>query len=286
MLIILPLIIAIVLRVIPYIDNTVPLGYDPGIYKYEIERYWKGLPEIIPSDLENWDRQWSPPGLFMITSILHLYGFDSFDYYNYLFIFFDVIVVLAVYSAGKRFFSQEAGIIAALFYSVSLVQFKAFELFYYKNVVSIFLALIAIYLYKSKKYIPLVMTGAVVGAIHRPTFLIFGLVYLLSLCSDYFREQESKDILRKFVSGCLILLLAIAFYIPVHFSALLPLKGVVESTKEAVESIESGKEKKAIGGGHFITSEKYHYSAMYYLPLAVSGALVTLRMRKINPIIL
>jgi 4-amino-4-deoxy-L-arabinose transferase-like glycosyltransferase len=158
--IVIPLLIAIAIRAIPFIDNSVPLGYDPGFYKYEIERYWKGLPEIIPPDLEDWDRQWSPPGLFIITSILHLYGFNSFDNYNFLFIFFDVLVVFAIYAAGKRYFSQEAGIIAALFYSVSLVQFAAFYLFYYKNLVSVYLALIAFYMLKSKKYLPLILTGA------------------------------------------------------------------------------------------------------------------------------
>jgi hypothetical protein len=281
-----PLLLAVIFRAIPYIDNSVPLGYDPGIYKYEIERYWKGLPEIIPPDLENWDRQWSPPGLFIITSILHLYGFNSFDHYNFLFIFFDVLVVLAIYAAGKRYFSQEAGIIAALFYSASFVQFRAFWLFYYKNVIAIFLALIAVYLFKSKKYVPLVITGVLIGAVHRPTFLVFGLIYLFSLAENVFSEGK-KDTVRKFFSGCLILILAISFYIPAHMSALSLLKGVMKSTEETVEGVFSQDMNggKSIGGGTFISSDEYHYSAIFYLPLAVSGAFIMLREKNFNSIV-
>jgi len=284
--IVIPLLIAITIRAIPYIDNSVPLGYDPGFYKYEIERYWKGLPEIIPSDLENWDRQWSPPGLFILTTILRLYGFDSFDYYNFLFIFFDVLIVLGIYSAGKRYFSQEAGIIAALFYSFSLVQFAAFYLFYFKNVVSVFLVLIAFYLLKSKKYLPLVITGAVVGAIHRPTFLIFGLTYLLSFAGDLITpsDRTKANLLRKFVSGLLILSLAIAFYVPAHLSALAPLKSIIESTEGKIqETVEDKISPQRSGAGNFIPVEDFIYSSMYYLPLAVSGFLLAIRKKNLNP---
>jgi len=301
-LVILILFLALIFRVIPYSNSSIPLGYDPGIYKYEIERYWQGLPEIIPPDLESWDRGWSPPGLFILTNILHLYGFNQFDHYNALYIFFDIIIALGIYVVGKRFYSKEVGLIAAFFFSVSRVQFGVFYLFFFKNVLAIFLTLITLYLFKTKKYIPLVIVGAVVGAVHRPTFLILGLVYVFSLIPAKF-ESSNKDLFVKIIAGGLILVIALGFFMPVHQKALSPLNRVVESTQARFlsvlgmdDSLEGDSTKSqpqsqttvsstrsVMGTGTFVTPFEYSFIAIFYVPLAFMGFLISAYRRNFNP---
>ncbi len=41
-----PVVLIIMFRIIPYLRNSVPLGYDPGIYKYIIETYQQNLPDL------------------------------------------------------------------------------------------------------------------------------------------------------------------------------------------------------------------------------------------------
>jgi len=262
---ILPIFVASMIRIMPYIDNNIPLGYDPGIYKYIIEKYWEGLPKIIPEDLDNWIKSGHPPGLFILTTILHLYGFNSFNLYVYLFIFFNVLIALGIYVACKEIFCKEVAIIASFFFSVSIVQFQTFWFFYYKNVLAIFLALLALYLLKSRKYIPLILIGAVVGAIHRPTFLIFIIAYLLYMI------VERNDLRQKLLCGLTILALALAFYVPAHIQAILqPLKPLIELE---------------IGPGTFISFYTYQYSSLYYLPLAIIGMMIAVGRGNINPIL-
>jgi len=263
--ILLPILVALLLRITPYLDNSIPLGYDPGIYKYIIERYWEGLPSIIPGDLEKWI-VWNPPGLFILTTLLHIFGFSTFDQYLILFIFFDILIILGIYAVVRRYFSTEAALIASFFYAVSFVQFKAYSAFFYKNILAIFLALIFLYLLRSenrKNYIPLILIGAFLGAVHRPTFLLIGLVYLFSFI-------ERRDIRYKFLAGAAILLLAVAVYVPEHLQSLNLLQKVVSL------NVQEGK---------FYSVEDYHYSSMFYLPLSVAGGLIALRKRNLNPVL-
>jgi len=297
-LIFIPITLVFFLRILPYLNYNVPLGYDPGIYKYEIERYWRGLPNVMPPDLESWDRRWSPPGLFILTTVLHLYGFDSFYQYIYLFIFFDIMLVVGLYVSGKKFFGQKAGLIAAFFCSISYVQFGAFYYFYFKNIVALFLVLISSYFFKSGKYVPLILVGAVLGSIHRPTFLIFALVYLSLLARQLFSSGRIFLVfIRNFSIGLLILALAFVFYIPTHLSALNYLEWFLNpnldiiapntGTNPPLLEQEGGMTfEKSIGSGTFISISDYYLVSMFYLPLAFSGLLFAMRNRNFNFFIL
>src|SRR3989344_9459200 len=73
-LILIPLILILTVRVMPYINNNTPLGYDTGIYKYIAENYKDNLPNIPEFQLDDWIRANHEPGLFVFTDILYLIG--------------------------------------------------------------------------------------------------------------------------------------------------------------------------------------------------------------------
>lgn len=261
-LIILAFAVILASRLLPYMNNTVPLGYDPGIYKYVMESYLQNLPAIPKENIDLWVRSGFEPGLFIITDLLYLIGFDTQTILTLVFIFFELLLGTGIFVAANRFFGRNAGILSLLIFSISIVQFKVFWYMYYKNVVAIFVMLLALYFFKSGKHLPFILTAAFVGALHRPTFLIFGLIYLAYIAAH--RKERIKNTL----SGVAVLALALTFYIP----------NIKEAIIDNIEPIITAN----IGAGTFVSFSTYQFSSLPYLPFAVLGFFMLVRKRDMN----
>jgi hypothetical protein len=257
-----PLTLILAFRVMPYLGNSVPLGYDPGIYKYIMEAYSENLPDLPKENIDHWVRSAYAPGLFIITDLLYIVGFDTHAILTWVFIFFELLLGLGIYAAANKFFGREVGILSLLIYSISIVQFKVFWYMYYKNVVALFVMLIALQLFKSGKYLPFILTAAFIGALHRPTFLIFGLMYLAYIAA------HRKEFFKNALTGTAILALALTFYIP----------NLREAIIGNIEPIITAN----IGAGTFISFFTYQFSSLPYLPFALLGFLILARKRDLN----
>lgn len=267
-LVLLPIAILLVFRIIPYMNNSVPLGYDPGIYKYIMETYSNSLPVLPGENLEIWARNGFEPGLFVITDLLYLIGYDTQTILTGVFILFELLLGLGIYAAAGRFFGKDVGILSLFIYSISMVQYQVFWYMYYKNVVALFIMLIALYFLRSGKYLPFIITATFVGAAHRPTFLIFGLIYLTYIIIHLHRKEFVKNTL----AGAVILALALTFYIP----------NLKEAIIDNIEPILSAN----IGAGTFISLFTYQFSSLSYLPFALLGSLILLKRKDLNPFFL
>lgn len=263
---VLPIVILFVFRIIPYLNNAVPLGYDPGIYKYIMETYSSKLPGLPGENLEIWARNGFEPGLFVITDLLYLIGYDTQSILTGVFILFELLLGLGIYAAAGRFFGKDVGILSFFIFSISIVQYQVFWYMYYKNVVALFMMLISLYFLRSGKYLPFILTAAFVGASHRPTFLIFGLIYLSYIIIH--RKERVKNT----IAGAVILVLALTFYIP----------NLKEAIIDNIEPIISAN----IGAGTFISFFTYQFSSLSYLPFALLGSLILLKRKDINPFFL
>ena len=60
-------------RLIPYSDNSVPLGYDPGIYKYAMDTYIGSLPQIPEGNLPLWIKTTFEQGLLVLMDVMHIF---------------------------------------------------------------------------------------------------------------------------------------------------------------------------------------------------------------------
>ena len=172
--IIIPLLILLFMRISPYLDNTVPLGYDPGIYKAGFETYRESLPELYYDD-GSWVSSAIPVGLPIITNFMYLIGFDSITILTYLLIFFELLNLLMVYLVSKVYFNREVALFNSFLFAVSPVEILTYWFGYYKNIVAILLFLLALYLIKQQKYFMSTLTIGFLGGLHRPTFFIYGL---------------------------------------------------------------------------------------------------------------
>ncbi|MFC1648899.1 hypothetical protein ACFL1B_05570 [Nanoarchaeota archaeon] len=259
----LAVIIILVTRIMPYIDNTVPLGYDPGMYKSTMDAYAEG-------DIETWMKRWSPKGLFLLTSLTIGLGFTSAQLLIGGLIILEVLLCLSFYVAGKEFFGSKAGVASALFYAISVVQFRAFGLMYYKNILAMSVLLIAIYFVHKKQVLPAVLTGSFLSGLHRPTFLLFGLSYIGFMAYDVFKSKKFDKSAFKwdFKIGFLILAVGTVYHVGVFQTLIAPL---LRDTATA-----------SIGSGTFINFFTYQYSSLFYLVFSCLGFLFMTRERKFN----
>ena len=154
-----PIILAILflfilaIRFLPLFNSSVPLGYDPGFYKYTMDFYYNALPCIPESNLADWVKDMYPQGLFVLSDITHLVlGTDSMHHIYYLFPIFEAIMLIPVFTVTRKMFGPKAGLIAAVLYSFSLTQYESFTMLYFKTTLGMMFLLFAIYALEAKKY--------------------------------------------------------------------------------------------------------------------------------------
>lgn len=258
------LLLILALRIIPYIGNDIYLGYDPGLYKYAIER---GLEK---KDL--WVLTGVEPAFLYFMNFIKI--FLSVDFIlKWLFIGFNVGLGLSIYFFVREYWNKNAALISLLLFAVSVVQFKTFWYMYYKNIIGLSMMLFALYFlhrYEKNKIkgdlIAFIVIAGVLGGIHKPTFYIFGLSYFFySFMMPYgFNEKRKYDwnsLKINVISGVLILLIAFSFYIGDFFVSIITVLPWV-----AHGFISPGESP-----GTFISFFQYQFAVLPYLPFAVLG---------------
>jgi len=251
------ILLALGLRLFPLIRNSIPLGYDPGFYKYTMELYSNCLPSIPETELAPWIKQMFEQGLFVLSDITHMIaGVSSLDNIKYLFPVLGVLVILPLFVVTRSLFNTRIGIIASLLYAVSCTQYTAFTMLYFKNIIGILILLLAIYALEKKNYGLIAIMFAALGIFHRPEFLLFALILIIYFILNRGRRSI---ILAVGVSAVLIA----PFWIPrltVYWDAI------------------SG----GIGEGTFFSYNTYFFVALAYMPFAVIGIMYLILNKRFN----
>lgn len=267
---ILLIIIIIFFRLFPYLTNPIPLGYDAGLYKYGIEHGLENLDKwIIQGGME--------PGFLYLMKVFS--AFLSVDFIlKYLLIAFCALLGFLVYIIMKEFSGKKsAALIALSLFAFSIIQLKTFSYMYYKNIIGMCFMLFSVYLILRYEktgskicLISMVLFSGLLGAIHRPTFYIFGLSYLIYALINL---RKTKTY---FISGFFILLIASLFYIGKFSQAVTTMFGPL------LQGFLSPGESP----GTFISFLQYQFSSLFYLPLAFLGLFYFLKNKKFNFIVI
>ena len=271
------IILILVLRIIPYSNNSVPLGYDPGIYKYGIEQGLENLDNwILTGGLE--------PGFLYIMKFLNFF-FTSDFLLIYGLIFFSCILGLSVYLLVKEYSDKETGLIALFLFCISIIQFKAYWFMYYKNIIGMSLILLAfLFLKKSEKnekwIWAFIISGGILGSIHRPSFYIFGISYFVwAFISPYqIKEKwyEKKILERNFLAGICVIAITVLFYLGKFKDAILVvfspvLQGFVQPGESA---------------GTFINFFTFQFSILPYLLLSIISLFIFIKKKEFNILVI
>ncbi|VVB89311.1 Dolichyl-phosphate-mannose-protein mannosyltransferase [uncultured archaeon] len=261
----------IAVRLIPYAENSIPLGYDPGYYKYAIDLYLNTLPGIPEVSLPLWIKQMHEQGFFVLFDTLHIFtGIDSLQALMYLLPFLSALLVLPVFILTKRIFDEKIALLACALYAVSYTQFTAFTFMYLRNILGLFFLLFALYVLEKKRYVLIAIMFAALGIYHRPEFLIFSLV----LTGYFLKNRDIKLV----YSTALTAILIAPFWLP-RIEIYLPIASGVSNS--AIQSIQG----EPAGGGTFFDFGQYEWVSLAYLPFGIIGAIYLIHRKMWNPLL-
>ncbi|MBT7296703.1 hypothetical protein HN836_03525 [Candidatus Woesearchaeota archaeon] len=255
-LIAIPIILTLALRIIPYINNSIPLGYDAGIYKYGIETF-QGI------NSTEWAKGTFTPIFIYLTTILRTF-FTTDTILIYVLILINLLIPITLYITTKEYFNKSIAIISTIIYSLSIIQFKLFSYLYFKNIMAIPLLLLTFYFYKKNKSKLFILTAALTGATHRPTFLIL----ILSYFALTIKQKSKKDLINLIKIGILTLI----FYLGFIKQAILPL----------IAPVTQSLLQPGTSPGTFIDFFTYQYSILTYLPFALIGLFYLIKQKDYN----
>jgi hypothetical protein len=264
---------AFFIRLLPLTRSSIPLGYDPGFYKYTMGLYANALPQIPEAALAVWIKEMYPQGLFVLSDAMHVVaGTNATQIISYLFPFLGALLVFPVFVVTRNLFGQRAGIIASILYAVSYTQYTTFTMFYFKNVLGLMFLLMAIYALENKKYGLMAFMFAALGIFHRPEFLLFALVLV-----PYFILHRKREIVFA-VLGAMVLI--IPFWLPrweINLQVLTSMLGT------AATNIQTGA---GLDGGTFFGLDTYTAMSLAYLPFALMGAIYLAIRKNWNSVLL
>lgn len=264
------LVFILIIRIIPYLHNSIPLGYDAGLYKYGIEHGLQNLDKwILQGGME--------PGFLYLMSFFKLFLSSQFIL-TYLLIAFCILLGIAIYFFTKEYFGKNAAIIAILLYSVSVIQFKTFEFMYYKNIIALALMLFSFYFLnkqeKLKFRILFIAFAIMVAAIHRPTFYMLGLSYFVyAFISPYSNKKYNLRLMtHNIINGVIILAVSSLFYLGKFLPA------ITSMFSPVLNAIVNPGESP----GTFVSFFSYQFLTLAYLPLAILGIILLTRKKQFN----
>lgn len=256
--------LVIALRLCPYRQNPVPLGYDPGFYKYTMEVYIHALPDIPEESLPVWMKEMQEQGLFVLMVMLHLLArLDPLDALTSLFPLLCGLLTLPLFMLARSIFNERVAFIAAALYAGSYTQYTAFTYLYFKNIIGLILLLLAIYALEKRRYAVFTLMYAALGIYHRPEFLLSS----LTLVAQFIKTRD-----KNLIAGILLTAVLITpFWLPRFALNWKIMTGVAGSAVSALQGTP-------IGGGTFFGYETYRWISLAYLPFGLVGTLaVTLK---------
>ncbi|HRT39847.1 MAG TPA: hypothetical protein P5299_00595 [Candidatus Woesebacteria bacterium] len=191
-------------RLYPYLDNNVPLGYDPGLYLYG----FKNFP--FPND---WLKSMYPPGLF---ALVHLIPFNPTYLLIPLVLFFSALLFWAVFLLANRLWGKKAAFWAIFLLASSLVQYRVFYWYYLKNIAALAFLFLTFYCLLSKSYWA-IFWGVLTVYFHSPTDFI---LYAALFSGLLFAKNHRPYYLLTLVLTCLFCLPRLSSYQPLVKSIL------------------------------------------------------------------
>ena len=209
----------------PLFAFDVPLGYDPGIYRYLFLQYADALGSLSMPVLPAWAGE-HPPGLFVLGAVLMKMGLSPDALIGWVWNAIPVLLacVLAWVTSARK--GNAVGIIVLGCALISQAYFDGFFAMYWK----VYAALIFVCLtfHFAEKFSPwFLLTALITVTIHHQTGLIMvmslGTWWLLQL-----RSQWKNPLYRTYTVGiCIIAVLGFLVYLP-HFERMFwsPLKSI------------------------------------------------------------
>ncbi|MFH0770991.1 MAG: hypothetical protein V1926_06520 [Candidatus Peregrinibacteria bacterium] len=202
----------------------VPLGYDPGIYRYLIVKYAAAFPFSLPA-LRPWAQEY-PYGLFLFTSVLVKAGIPVDWFLGWIWNAMTVILLCTLaWVTGKRE-GVRVGVLTLLMAFLSVAYFDGFASMYWKTFLALFFLILVFHAFErsSPWMVPL---GALTILCHNQTGLILALVFMLWWIVHLPSRWKDPQFRKLTIAFAAIAVLGLVWYAPIWFRAFwAPLKSV------------------------------------------------------------
>lgn len=137
-------------RAFPFLFSEAPLGYDTGIYRYEIWSSFQHLPDYVSQIFL---------GLPLISTPLLMFGGSLDMVLTILALMAGLLPALAIVLLGKRQWGMEVGIVAFFLFVFSVIQWKAYEMVLLKQLFALALVFLCFWLLQRRSFL-VVLSGA------------------------------------------------------------------------------------------------------------------------------
>jgi len=239
-------------RVVPYIVNPVPFGYDAGLYL----SVFKTFPFLA-----QWHQIGFAPGLFTLTYPLIKLGINPELLLIPLAVISECLLFYSLFWVVKKLTDKKTALIGIFLLTVSAVQFRAYWYFYINNIISLALLILTLYFLSKNRFILGLLGSILIGLFHLPTFLI---LFLIIVGEILFNHKLRKFYLKLLLS---IILVACTYYWPRLNLTIKPyILPIIQSfnIKEIILNTQKGS-----GAFYNLTTSLMLVS--FYLPFAVYG---------------
>lgn len=276
--IILPIIIFLFIRLLPFIINQEhPLGYDTGFYYYSLEKQRDNIDNNgflsnikgINKDLEVTESI----GSRFITNILIISNFSNQAILYWLYILIGLMSGFLIYLITKKHFGQYPALLSFCLYSLSTVQYTAFTNMLWKNNIGVFLILLSIYLIEilqqRKKYYLLASYSIIISLILMITNKTSAFIFIIILIG-YILINQTKKNYKIYFSLILIILISILAYLNL----------------DQLTDFYQNHDRFNIKNGEFITWWTYITYTILYLPFGIYTAYKLWSTKKYNLILI
>ncbi len=221
----------------PLVAFDVPLGYDPGLYRYLFVRHAEAWPPFVLAALDPWARG-HPLGLFFFTSLLLKAGLPVDWLIGWIWNLVPVALAAVYARIMARRFDRTIGLLTLLAFLLSVASFDGFAAMYWKTYAALLWMVLAFAALERRSWwsVPL---GILTVATHHQTGLLFGLAFLTWIILPVLPfarstggggDDERRNMLRLYDvprmvvmigMGVVILIIGAATYAPIWQDAVL-----------------------------------------------------------------
>ncbi len=163
-------------RLVPFLRSAVPLGYDTGLYRAVQRDFAAALPALPAFPPHAWAAA-QPPGLFLLSDLLHLAGVPADAALWGLLVLAQLVGGAGIWLLANDTAGRRAAHWALVLFALSTVQYTIFYDVYFKQVLALALLPYVLWLWRRESWLA-VPVGAFLAATHNMSFLLLGLVLL------------------------------------------------------------------------------------------------------------
>ncbi|OGJ56693.1 hypothetical protein A3D88_02860 [Candidatus Peribacteria bacterium RIFCSPHIGHO2_02_FULL_52_16] len=183
----------------PLMVFDVPLGYDPGLYRYLFLRYAEAFPAL--PELDVWAQE-QPMGLFLLFApLVKLFSVEPF--LGFLWNAVPVLLVASLAWIIAKRNGRTMGALVLLMGLLSVAQYHGFLLMYWKTLVSLLFMIFSFYYVEKKSWIALPF-GILTIAIHQQTGFLFIATITLWFLFQLFAERKKMHAILALLLLCMI----------------------------------------------------------------------------------